>query len=99
MASYPSSGVFDPDAVSALADAYAHACAALAVADRTDPLTESIAKIIIERAKRGELDPVRLCEGVLEELRARADWRVPTLRRVALATQERSSALIILGQP
>jgi len=26
-------------------------------------------KMIIERAKRGELDPVRLCEAVLDELR------------------------------
>jgi hypothetical protein len=71
MASYPvsSSGVFNPDAVVALADAYEHACAALGRADRLDPLTETIAKMIIERAKRGELDPVRLCEAVLEELR------------------------------
>ena len=45
-------------------------CAALGVADCLDPLTETIAKIIIERAKRGELDPVRLCEVVLEELRS-----------------------------
>ena len=65
-----SNGAFDPDAVSALADAYAHACAALAVADRADPLNETIAKMIIERAKRGELDPVRLCEAVLEEVRS-----------------------------
>jgi hypothetical protein len=70
MASYPvsSSGVFNPDAVVALTDAYEHACAALGLADRLDPLTETIAKMIIERAKRGELDPVRLCEAVLEEL-------------------------------
>ena len=37
--------------------------------NRTDPLTEIIAKMIIERAKAGELDPVRLCESVLDELR------------------------------
>ena len=68
-ASYPSSGVFDPDAVIALTDAYAHACAALGLADRSDPLTEIIAKKVIERAQAGELDAVRLCEAVLEELR------------------------------
>ena len=74
MASYPmySSGVFDPDAVSALADAYEHACAALALADRTDALTHTIAKMIIERAKRVELDPVRLCEAVLDDLRSKS---------------------------
>ena len=72
MLSYPMSrsGVFDPDAVSALADAYEHACAALGLVDYSDPLNETIAKMIIERAKRGELDPVRLCETVLEELRS-----------------------------
>jgi hypothetical protein len=69
MRSYPSSGVFDPDAVIALTGAYAHACAALGLADRSDALTEIIAKKIIERAQAGELDAVRLCEAVLEELR------------------------------
>jgi hypothetical protein len=71
MASYPmsSGSVFDPDAVGALTDAFKHACAALDLADRLDPLTEIIAKMIIERARCGELDPVRLCEAVLEELR------------------------------
>jgi hypothetical protein len=64
------SGAFDPDAVRALTTAYEHACAALDLLDRTDPLTEIIAKKIIERAKRGELDAIRLCEAVLEELRS-----------------------------
>jgi hypothetical protein len=71
MRSYPSSGVFDPDDVIALTGAYKHACAALGLANRLDPLTEIIAKMIIERARRGELDAVRLCEAVLEELGAK----------------------------
>jgi hypothetical protein len=73
MHSYPisSSSLFDPDAVVALTDAYEHACAALGLADRLDPLTEMIAKKVIERAQAGELDAVRLCEVVLEELRAK----------------------------
>ena len=70
MVSYPSSGVFDPDGVKALTDAYGRVCAVLGLGGRTGPLTDAIAKIIIERAKRGELDPVRLCEAVLEELRS-----------------------------
>ncbi len=49
--------------------AYEHALVALKLTDRTDPITEIIAKKIIERAKRGELDPVRLCEAALDELR------------------------------
>jgi hypothetical protein len=62
-------GVFDPKEVEALTSAYENACAALDLVNRTDPLTEIIAKMIIERAKAGELDPVRLCESVLDELR------------------------------
>jgi len=65
-----SGGSFDPDAVKALTAAYERACTTLNLVDRTDPLTEIIAKMIVERAKRGELDPVRLCEAVLDELRS-----------------------------
>jgi hypothetical protein len=63
-----SSGAFDPDTINALTTAYEHACAVLDVADRTDPLKEVIANAIIERAKTGERDVVRLCEAVLKEL-------------------------------
>ena len=67
-----SSGAFDPDAVKAMTAAYEDACTALDLADRTDPLTEIIARMIIERAKQGELDPVRLCEAVLDDLRSKS---------------------------
>jgi hypothetical protein len=59
-------------AVFTLMDACEHACAALGLVDRTDPLTEIIAQKIIERAQAGELDAVRLCEAVLEELRGKS---------------------------
>ena len=59
---------FDPAAVAALRDAYEHACAALQLSDRADPLTEVVAKRIIEHARRGERDPNRLREVVLIEL-------------------------------
>jgi hypothetical protein len=58
---------FDPAAITALRDAYEGACAALQLADRTDPLTEVVAKRIIEHARRGERDPVRLRDTVLKE--------------------------------
>ena len=61
---------FDPDAVKALATAYENACAALDLVDRTDPLTEIVAKKIIEYARSGERDAARLCEAVLKELRS-----------------------------
>ena len=63
-----SSGAFDPDTVNAMTTAYEHACAALDLVDRTDPLKEVIAKAIIEHATSGERDAARLCEAVLKEL-------------------------------
>ena len=62
-------GAFDPTAVSAMTTAYEQACAALNLIDRSDPVCELIAKRIIEYGRRGQLDPVRLCNAVLEELR------------------------------
>ena len=64
-----SSGAFDFETVKAIATAYEHACAALNL-DPTDPLAEIIARKIIERAKRGELDHIRLSDAVVEELRS-----------------------------
>ena len=43
----------------------------LHLADRTDPLTELIAKKIIEVAGNGEHDPARICALTLRELGAR----------------------------
>ena len=61
---------FDPAAITALRDAYESACAALQLADRAAPLTEVVAKKIIEHARRGERDPLRLREIVLKELQS-----------------------------
>ena len=61
---------FDPVALTALRNAYEGVCAALQLADRTDPLTEVVAKKIIEHARRGERDPLRLREIVLKELQS-----------------------------
>jgi hypothetical protein len=67
---------FDPAAVTALRNAYEGACAALQLADRSDPLTEVVAKRIIEHARRGERDPVRLRDTVLEELQTSVEQRL-----------------------
>jgi len=61
-------GAFDPVAVQALTRAFEEACAALRLNDRADPLTEIVAKKIIEHARRGERDPIRLRDIVLSEL-------------------------------
>ena len=63
-------GAFDPTAVNAMTRAYEQAIAALDLADRSDPICELIAKRIIEHGRRGERDPIRLCQVVLEELRS-----------------------------
>jgi hypothetical protein len=63
------SAAFDPAAVTALTNAYEEACAALRLIDRTDPLAEVVAKKIIEHARRGERDPIRLREAVLKEVK------------------------------
>jgi hypothetical protein len=59
---------FDPDAVKVLTTAYEGVLATLGLENRTDPLTQMIARTIIEHAQRGESDPIRLREIVLKEL-------------------------------
>lgn len=61
-------GVFEPEAARAMATAYERVCIALEIDDRKDPLTEIIAKKIIERAKAGELDVDGLCDAALKEI-------------------------------
>ena len=59
---------FDPETIEALAVAYAGACAVLHVANDADPRANIIAKKIIEYARHGERDPIRLLDLVLIEL-------------------------------
>jgi hypothetical protein len=69
--------VFNPEAVKALAAAFDGACAALNVIDRTDPRATIVAKKIIEHARRGERDPIRLREAALSELQPMAHQLCP----------------------
>ena len=59
---------FEPEAITRMTTAYEDALCVLGVADRQDPVTEIIAKKIIEIAQKGERDPVRLCQRALAEL-------------------------------
>jgi len=59
---------FDLAAVKALTTAYEDVLATLGLKMRTDPLTQMIARKIIEHAQRGERDRIRLRESVLKEL-------------------------------
>jgi hypothetical protein len=53
-------GVFDPPTIEAMTAAFAAARVALKLAERDDPLTEIVARKIIEVAGTGERDPQRL---------------------------------------
>lgn len=56
---------FEPEAVKVMTDAYEEALRTLRLADRSDPVTEIIARKIIQCANTGENDPARLCEAAL----------------------------------
>ena len=56
---------FGPDEIAVLVAAYQDALRALSLVNRTDLATEMVAKKIIELAKQGERDPVRLRERVI----------------------------------
>jgi hypothetical protein len=59
---------FEPKEITNMTAAYEDALRVLRLADRQDPITELIAKKIIEEAQAGERDPVRLRERALKEL-------------------------------
>jgi hypothetical protein len=51
---------FKPDDITKIVTAFEAALTALHITDRKDPKALTVAKIIFEVAKRGELDPERL---------------------------------------
>ena len=61
--------VFEPEDIEKLAMAYEDALRALQLFDRDDPITEIIAKRIIEAARTGERDPAMLCTLAIKDLR------------------------------
>jgi hypothetical protein len=62
--------VFAPDAVSAMVTAFEDTLRELKLTDRDDPITELIARLIIDCAKDGERDPVKLRDCAMEGLGA-----------------------------
>jgi hypothetical protein len=60
---------FGPEDTKRLAEAYELALVQLELRDREDPLTENIAKLIIEVAQTGEKVPEMICARVLSLLR------------------------------
>jgi len=58
--SFKVSGVFDPEAIAAMSEAFEAACAVLQDAGQPEVVREIIAKRIIAAATIGERDPLRL---------------------------------------
>jgi hypothetical protein len=56
---------FDPAAVKAMMTAFDRVCEALNIPPTHDYYTEKIAKMIVEKARTGERDPIKLCHMTL----------------------------------
>jgi len=59
---------FGPEAIATMTSAYADVCRTLGVRDRDHREANAVAKKIIEFAQRGERDPIRLREHVLQAM-------------------------------
>ena len=66
--SYLEGATFDPEAIRVMTEAYEDVCRTLDLVNRNDPITEMVAKRIIEIAKLGERDPVILRKLALIQL-------------------------------
>jgi len=62
------SGTFGPDEIKAMAATYEGALIDLHLIDRNDPLTELIAKAIVNVTATGERDPEKIKERALNAL-------------------------------
>jgi hypothetical protein len=80
-------GAFDPEAVRAMMEAFESALAELGLVNRPeDPNVETLARTILELAKKGERDPIRLRELALAS-GIRASMREPAKRDLRFDSQ------------
>jgi len=61
---------FEPDAIKAMKLAYEGILIDLRVTNRADPVTQLIATTLIEYARMGEHDPVKLRECITKEFKS-----------------------------
>lgn len=61
---------FDPETIQVLSSAFEKVCANLGLSDRADPMTELVAKQIIEAAQRGVRTDTVLCLAVLQKFKS-----------------------------
>jgi hypothetical protein len=59
---------FEPEEIATMSAAYEETLRVLQLTDREDPITEFVARKIIEVAGTGERDPARISEQALAEL-------------------------------
>ena len=62
-----------PEQIRAMVSAYEDCLRILKLADRSDPLTEIVAKSVIEIAQTGERDPVKICRLALKRIDPASD--------------------------
>ena len=60
--------VFPPEDIARMTKAYDAALQLLRLTDRHDPVTEIVAKKIIEVTRAGERDPPKICARAIKEL-------------------------------
>jgi hypothetical protein len=65
---YLKEATFDPQAIEAMSAAFEAVCASLQLADRSDPMTEIVARKVIEVAGTGERNSGRIRDLVLHAL-------------------------------
>jgi hypothetical protein len=61
---------FDPELIEAMSAAFTKACTALGLSDRADPITELVARYIIECAQRGLRTETALYLSAIREFNA-----------------------------
>ena len=60
--------VFGPEEIASVTAAFEAALSKLGLVDRQDPLTMTVAKLIMQLAQDGESDPKQLCDEALKVL-------------------------------
>jgi hypothetical protein len=61
---------FDPETLKAMGDAFGQACGALGLKDRSDKLTEMVARHIVEAARHGVRTKTALYRSAMNEFKA-----------------------------
>ena len=60
--------VFGPEEIASVTAAFEAALSKLGLVDRQDPLTMTVAKLVMQLAQDGESDPKQLCDEALKVL-------------------------------